>query len=233
MSQNKPITRSVSTSSVSSEGNNNKRPRDDGLAMEESDGDILSKIEQMFAASYAKIEAKIDSSNSKLEQRIGGVETMLTALKRECTENINSLSKTVTEVRCEIQSTAQRMDRFEKANDLIISGIPYSTNENLGQLFYILAKALAYNDLDRPIVDLKRLMRLPIAAGATPPIVCQFAFKNARDAFYGRYLKARNLTLRHLGFDSDLRVFLNENLTQHARDIRTYAVKMKKKRSAA
>lgn len=132
MNQNKiaktnvPITRSVSTSSVCSDGNINKRPRDERLTDEDSEGDLLEKIQQMFAASNQKIEAKIDASNSKLEGRITGVENLLFALKTECTNNINSLSMAVTEVRAEVKSTTERLDRFEKANDLIISGIPYT-----------------------------------------------------------------------------------------------------------
>lgn len=234
MSQNKstktnqPITRSVSTSSVYGDGNNNKRPRDDMQIDDDPNCDLLSKIQQMFSISNAKIEAKIDASNAKLEDKIVEVENMLFALKAECTSSISSISTAVTEVRDELISTVRRLDRLEKASDLIISGIPYATNENLMDSFFKFAAVLGYNEVDRPIVDLKRLQRFPIPVGTTPPIVCQFAMKNARDSFYGRYLRTRNLSLRHLGFDNDRRVFFNENLTQHDRDIRTTAIKLKK-----
>lgn len=117
---------------------------------------------------------------------------------------------------------------LEKSNDLLISGLPYVVNENLHQLFRNIAASLAYADSDLPLVDLKRLMRPPITAGSSPPIVCQFAFRNAREEFYKRYLKTRNMTLRTVGFDSDQRVYVNESLTLQARAIRTEAIKMKK-----
>lgn len=231
--KNKQITRSTSTSSVHSDsGNTFKRPRDDlgtSAGTEDDSCDMLTKIQQMFETSNSKIEAKIDSSISKLEERISGVEKQLSTFTSECTANINKLATAVTEVREWLASTSQRMDRFEKSNDLLISGIPYVNNENLQQLFRNLSTSLAYNVSDMPLVDLKRLKRMPIATGSSPPIACQFAFKNARDEYYARYLRTRNLTLRNVGFDSDQRVYLNENLTQQARTIRSEAIKLKKK----
>lgn len=230
--QNKPITRSVSTSSMNCDGNTSKRLRDDfphPSCVEHDCSDLLSKIQRMFEDSNAKIEGKIDSSISRVEHRISDVEKQLSTFQSECTGNINKLFSAVTEVRVGLSSTSQRLDRIEKRNDLLISGVPYVGNENLQQLFRNLATSLKFNASDTPLVDLKRLMRPPIAIGSTPLIVCQFAFKNARDEFYSRYLKTRSLSLRNVGFDSDARVYLNENLTPQARTIRSEAIKMKKK----
>lgn len=217
---------------MNSDGNTSKRPRDDvanPLGVNDDSSDMLTRIKQMFEDSNTKIEAKIDSSISKLEHRIFGVERQLSNFKTECTENINKLSSAVAEVRVGMISTSQRLDRYEKCNDLLISGVPYVSNENLQQLFRNLAISLSYNADELPLVDLKRLVRPPIATGTTPLIICQFAFRNARNEFYTRYLKMRNLTLRNVGFDNDGRVYLNENLTQQARIIRSEAIKMKKK----
>lgn len=223
------MTRSVSTSSVH-DGNSSKRPRDETAASADfsENSEMLNKIQQMFEASNAKIEAKIDASISRVEQRITCVEKQFSSFRLDCTDNINKLAAAVTEVRVGLTSTAQRLDRLEKSNDLLISGVPYVANESLQQLFRNLSTCLAYSDTDMPLVDLRRLSRLPITTGSSPPIVCQFAIRNARDEFFRRYLKTRNLSLRNVGFDSDQRVYMNENLTPHARNIRTEAIKMKK-----
>lgn len=232
MLQNKPITRSVSTSSVTNDGNSSKRSRDDfakPFGMDSDSCEMLVKIQEMFAESNSKIEEKIDNSVYKLENRITDVEKQLSCFRIECTDNINKLTTAVTEVRAGLLSTSQRIDRFEKCNDLIISGVPYVNNECLQQLFRKLAISLDYKDPALPLVDLKRLMRPPISTGSSPPIVCQFAIKNARDEFYRRYLRNRNFSLRILGFESDQRVYMNENLTQDARIVRAEAIKLKKK----
>lgn len=235
--QSRPITRSTSTSSVASiDGNANKRLRDETGSPLADDSvnniaDLWNRIQRMFADSNSKIEAMIESSHTKLENRIIAVESQLSALRTECTGSINQLALTVTEVQCEVQTNSLRVDHLERANDLIISGVPYTTNENLKQTFSILATRLEYQNCNLPMVDLKRLAKLPITSGATPPILCQFAFKNSRNEFYHRYLKTRNLTLRLLGFESDQRIYCNENLTQQARVIRTEAIKMKKRGS--
>lgn len=229
MHQNKPITRSVSTSSVI-DGNASKRPRDDTVtpAGAEENSDLLQKIKEMFEASNSKIEAKIDASVSMLEQRITSVEKQFSIFRSDCAANLNKLSTAITEVRNGVTAVSHRMDRLEKANDLLISGIPYAVNENLQNMFRNLASCLGYTDPDLPLVDLKRLMRLPITPGSSPPIACQFVFKNVRDEVYKRYLKSRNLTLRIVGFESDQRIYFNESLTPHARSIRTEAIKLKK-----
>lgn len=235
--QNRPVTRSGSTSSVSSiDGTAYKRPREEAASVVDGDSvssisDLWSKIQRMFLESNAKIEAKIESSHAKLENRINAVEHQLSALRTECTGNVEKLASTVTELRCEVRANSLRLDHLERANDLIISGVPYTSNEDLKQTFFTLAERLSFQRSDVPIVDLKRLAKMPIASGATPPIVCQFAFYNARNEFYQRYLKTRNLSLRHLGFESDQRIYLNENLTQQARAIRTEAIKLKKRGS--
>ncbi|EDS32913.1 papilin [Culex quinquefasciatus] len=56
----------------------------------------------------------------------------------------------------------------------------------------------------------------------------QFTFRAARDEFYRRYLSSRNLSLSHLGFSVNKRIYLNENLTELARSIKGSALKMKK-----
>lgn len=88
--------------------------------------------------------------------------------------------------------------------------------------------SLGYGEQDQPLISVKRLARIPIAPGSTPPIALKFAFKFARDEFYSRYLRSRKLTLEHLGFNVNKRVYLNENLTELARKVKTHAVKLKK-----
>ncbi|EDS28409.1 conserved hypothetical protein [Culex quinquefasciatus] len=146
--------------------------------------------------------------------------------RKECGEQMEAVHHRVNSVEFGLQQTAEDVARLERASELIISGIPYQQTENLPQFFQNIATVLGYDQ--PPIVDLQRLAKLPIAAGSAPPILCQFALRNVRNDFYRRYMTNRDLTLRHIGFDADKRIFMNENLTKLAREIRSQALRMKK-----
>ncbi|EDS41719.1 conserved hypothetical protein [Culex quinquefasciatus] len=92
-----------------------------------------------------------------------------------------------------------------------VAALPHAHDKNT-QTCVVGAK-LAYDPLDVPMVDLKRLAKPPIAARSAPPILCQFAIRNERNAFYSKYLSLRNLNLEHIGFNNKNRIFINENQT--------------------
>lgn len=111
---------------------------------------------------------------------------------------------------------------------MILSGVPYVANEDVGQIVQRIAIALGFSEQNTPLMFSKRLAKIPIANGATPPIVIQFAFKLARDDFYRRYFTVRNLSLIHIGFNVDKRIFLNENLTDQTRRIKGKAINLRR-----
>lgn len=240
--QHRMITRSTSVSSlVSVDGNTLKRSRGD-LEKDSDMGevadlaDLWSKIQNMFTSSatlmeqkFDKIESKIDSCKSDLEERIGGLELKLAELRNDCNSSVQHIAETVDVLRHDLDCTAEGIDRLGRSQDVLISGVPYLENENLLGLFRNVANSLGYKDNQLPMVSLRRMARIPITPGTMPPIVCQFALKNVRDEFYRSYLNLKTLSLRNIGFDSDNRVYINENLTEQARQIRSEALKLKKK----
>lgn len=235
------ITRSTSVSSlVGSDGNILKRSRGD-LEKDSNMGDVVDladlwqKIQGMFASSatlmeekFNTIESKIDTCKSDLEERIGGIELKLADLRDECNSSVKNIAVTVDALRHDLDFTTEGINRLGRSQDILISGVPYLQNENLLGLFRNMGNALGYKDNHLPMVSLRRMARDPITPGTMPPIVCQFALKNVRDEFYRSYLNLRSLSLRNFGFDSDNRVYINENLTEQARQIRSEALKLKK-----
>lgn len=194
----------------------------------ESLNDLWNKIRKMFAESKSDIDAKIDACKMELEQKIGGVEHQLSNLKTDSEIEIREVSGSVAAVRDDLEITRMNVNRIGASNDLIVSGIPYTSDENIMQIFLNISKALSYNPSDVPMVYLKRLSKVPIAVGSAPPIMCQFSLRGMRDEFYGRYLRQKSLNLQHLGFINQNRVYINENLAPEDREIRTQAIKLKK-----
>lgn len=171
---------------------------------------------------------KIESSKIELVERITDVENQLEIVREECSGRIDKLEDAVGEMRLDMQHHTEATHRMEKFNELIISGVPFQNNESLASIFLKISLSIGYSEDSSPFVELKRLARHPITSGATPSILCQFAHRLTRNEFYRRYLAEHNLCLRNIGFDSEDRVYVNENLTSNARAIRTEAIKQKK-----
>lgn len=205
-------------------GQKNKRFRtDEGMEIE-SLTDLWTNMKELHAETNNRLEEKLDA----FKLSIDGLETKFERLQKDIEEKVGSIKEAVVVVQADLSHTSEKVDRLEKLNELIFSGIPYLENENLLVLFQAVAACLGYGPQHLPLVDLKRLAKPPIVVGTSPPILCQFALRNTRDDFLKRYLTNRNLTLRHVGFDVDSRIFINENLTPLAREIRAAALKLRK-----
>lgn len=194
----------------------------------ESLDDLLLRMKRMFDNTNTRMEASVESCKRELHAEINTLRTDVHKIKTECSSEIRRLSDSVMKIGIDVRTNKQRILAGERRNDLLLSGVPYHATEDLRSFVARISSALGYDDGGVPLIYAKRLARIPIAVGATPPIALQFAFKLARDDFYNRYLSSRNLSLTHLGFDVNKRIFVNENLTEEARKIKALAVKMKK-----
>lgn len=219
------------SSSVSADGNATKRSRDDlDKADDHVDSldELLNRMRQMFDDTNTKIEVNIENCKRELQTEIGILREDMQQMNTDFSSEVRRLTDSVISIRNDVQINKERILVVERRNDLLLSGVPFQPSENLMDYFLKIANALGYAEGNAPQVYAKRLAKPPIAVGATPLIVLQFGFKLARDDFYNRYLSSRNLSLTHLGFDVNKRIFLNENLTEEARKIKSLAVKLKK-----
>lgn len=147
----------------------------------------------------------------------------------EIKEEINDIRTTLSQVRLASMDNTETIARSHLANDLLISGVPYTKNEDLYQYFRSWCEVLGYTMHMIPMVDIHRLTKQLPRDGTKPFILVQFAITNQRNVFFHKYLRSRNLTLKHIGFQSDSRVFVNENLIPSARKIKAKAIELKKK----
>ena len=77
------------------------------------------------------------------------------------------------------------------------------------------------------MVDIRRLTRQLPREGSKAFILVQFAITNQRNDFFHNYLRSRTLTLKQIGFQSNDRVYVNENLIPSARKIKAKAIELK------
>lgn len=167
----------------------------------ESLDDLFSRLQTMFD----ETNAKIDKCKIELQSEISTLREEVQQFKADCSIEVGRLADSIFELRSDVALNSERILCAEKANDLVLSGVPFTASENVDLIVRKTAMALGYGEHDLPLVSAKRLGRIPIAAGSTPLVALQFAFKLERNEFYSRYLRSRKLTLEHLGFNINKR----------------------------
>lgn len=171
--------------------------------------DLFDRMKLMIEDGNVKIEQKIDGFNSTLVNEISTLRTDVKALKADCVQQFRDLKESFTNTQRDVRINQETIKRQEKSHDLLLTGVPYSTTESTNGFLHQIALALGYSEATVPLAYTKRLARIPIVPGTTPPILMQFAFKASRDEFFHRYLSTRSLSLVSLGFNVDRRIFVN------------------------
>lgn len=209
--------------------------RDLSTRRNKQDEGTSSNSEDMSVSQLAQwISSKLDSTKEELVKKINEgmlsvkteIKTELDLMRSQLDKSISDLSKSVRTNSEAIQSTTAALTRSYYTNYLIVSGVPYTKDENLSIYFDTWCKQLGYTTA--PLVDIRRLSKQPMDVGKSYKILLQFAITNQRCDFYHKYLKERSLALDQIGFRSRDRIFINENLTTLARGIKAKALSARK-----
>ncbi|KAL9698981.1 hypothetical protein quinque_002422 [Culex quinquefasciatus] len=179
--------------------NDSKRNKpDDNLSPDHdvSNNELARMISNQGKTTQGQIDQLGKDLRDELKQGLG-----------EIKQELNDVRANLNRIKLDVHENTDAIARAKLANDLIISGVPFTTGEDLYGCY--------------------RSWQ-PLRDGNNCLILLQFAITNQRNDFFGRYLGSRSLTLRQAGFQSDGRVFVNENLTPAARRIKAKAIDLKK-----
>lgn len=190
--------------------------------------DKFSKLNTRIDTLENKLDGKLNTLKTDLDEKLSRVSDDIGAVKKSCEASIHQLQSFVNKVDEKVCFAEDAIDRKANSWELIVSGVPYMSNENLTKYFVDICLALGYDQTRIPSVDLRRLSKNALPDGSPCLLLIQFAFRNHRDDFFASYFRKRDLNLRLLGFNSDRRIFINENLTLNARKIKNAALTMKK-----
>lgn len=180
---------------------------------------LLQRVLQLCEKECSMVSSKFQDTVADIRKEISLVQNEISSLNRAYLSNMKKLADSVAVIQSDVLSDKTWRERLDKCRDLVVSGIPFSPNENLNDIAHKVALHLGYDSNNFPISFTTRLSKGTIADGATAPVLFQFSTKIARDDYFRRYLKSRDLSLQDLGFDSEKRVYINENLCTVARQI--------------
>lgn len=140
------------SSSPSNEISNNELARlitNQGKTMQ----DQMNKLGKDLRAEYSK-------GLDEIRADLGDVSSKFSGLQRDVCENTGAIA------------------RSNLSNDLIISGVPFTENEDLLHYFRCWCKTMGYSDNNIPLVDIRRLTRITPKVGNIYFILVQFAITN-------------------------------------------------------
>jgi len=231
-----------------------KRARDSGSETPKSCRSFTSltaMLDQRFAEQTKNLEGMLRTSNDEL---IRSMSKQFESLRQEfglLSERVNHLEATVrvieiadsdlntvkdelTAVKAELQNlkdAANKNENLSIASELRIHGVPADEQENLTNLFNKICTAA---NAPPPIIkSIKRLKNSNNSTVVDGPIHVKLSSPRAKKSLLRsiavlRRDKKTELALNHIGFESNTRIYINEQLTKHNYSILKAAVKMKK-----
>lgn len=147
---------------------------------------------------------ELKTDNENLRKEIDG--KLLSAVAEVKTDISNLSSK-----HDNLEAKVERLDRLSHSSDLLINGVPFLENEDLMDIYNRICTTIAFIAKDYTLLSIFRLKK---QNSRSPTIILKFISSQAKSDFYFRYLKFRKLSLIHLGFESDVRVYVTESLTE-------------------
>lgn len=124
-----------------------------------------------------------------------------------------------------LEGRVERLDRLSHSSDLLVNGIPIIDGENLMDYYNKICNAISFMARDYTLLSIFRLK----LKNRNPTIILKFISPQAKNEFYYRYLKFKKLSLCHLGFETDIRVYINESLTTANSECFKFALQLRKK----
>lgn len=185
---------------------------------------------------------KINAVSEKIDQKFEDINAELIHLKRK---NVDDLQQNVSEMMPLIQERLQldnlkcktssnisaletamdKMERQNHANNLVLDGIPFSSQENVYHLVYDIADKLNVHINEH---DINAVFRMKSKRKNASIIVC-FQSKYVRDRIYGSYMN-KIVKLADIGFRGMTgRIYLNEHLTQKYAELFRFTRELKQK----
>jgi len=214
------------------------------ITEEDSDGSLSSKPEASAASLpptdpvLKNLILELKGMVTNIDRNIDVLSNSVDSIKRQISEE---LTQRITTNENNIEVHAERLDTIEaavrdlrneaeattKVNDLLIKGVPMLSNDNPINIFCQIATAIGYPPEAIPHAEIFRLGKRSVAASTDPPILVKFVSLRERNTFYRNYFRHRALNLSEIGFASNVRIYITENLTGHNLEIYKAALKLR------
>lgn len=163
---------------------------------------LVENLKSEFKTEIVNINKKIDSSSSAFAEQI-----------KVMNNKSNDLDSRV----AYMEKDSQRLSLL---NELKLTGIPVTDNENLTETFVKLANVIEYDTSNASniphttrLITYNKITRVPSMSST---VILKFAAIHMKESFFGQYLRLlpkKKITSKDLGFATENRIIIGENLS--------------------
>lgn len=190
----------------------------------------VTGFERRIIDQFNAHKESLDNKVTLVEKRFDELETKLSADVKTVSDKVNC---TTPDMLANSMSAAAelRIDQLERQvrmNELVISGVPMVENENLVELMDVICKTIKFSGGGTSIESCFRLpSRTSSRKRTSPSIMVKFWGADAKTDFYKQYFVSKRLCTSMIGFATESRIYVNENLTKRNFEIFRMARDMK------
>lgn len=201
---------------------------------------LKKEINEQNTLMKSEITAIINSMKNEFKAEIATINDKLEASTVSNSKKVDEISDKVDTLNNRINHVEKDFERLSHMNELKLVGIPFSESENLANIFINIANLISYDTSNA--INIPSLSRLIIKNKLTndlqpsATIIMKFAAVYMKETFYNLYLRLlprKKITSKDLGFSSDTRIIVSENLTQQNHDIFIAASNLKREKKLA
>lgn len=161
--------------------------------------EVIKSVGMDLKTDMEKLRQEIDAKLSSIDEKFTGV---IGPIKSD----IVNLSKR----QDVLEAKVEELDRLSHSSDLMVNGIPFLEGEKLLDIYNHICTAIGYFAKDYTLIS---IFRLKNQKSRNPTIILKFISSQAKREFYICYLKYQKLSLIDVGFETNLRIYINESLT--------------------
>jgi hypothetical protein len=198
---------------------------------------VETRASKTTEAILARLEKTMDRMNKKMDDNYRELRSDISELRGDLLtkvqQNETNIASNTSEIEV-LKTTVANLENLhemkDRANDLIVKGIPVMSNEKPPQIYHKIALAIGYVANLVPSAEVFRMGKKKPGANYEPPILLRFCNKFERGSFYQKYFSHGQLKLSDVGFNVDQRIYMSENLSKLNQPIFAEAMRLKKEK---
>ena len=181
------------------------------------DEDFLRDLKQMVEDVKA-----IKSTVSKTDEKLDTINSQIAELKFE-NEGLKSTVKDLISENRVLHSKVNELEQYSRKDNIIINGLPYSNDENIGEMVMLVSNALKVPLFD---YDISAVHRLPSRDDKIPAVIVRLNSRSKKSQLVENSKKMR-LHGKSLNLNPAVPIYVSEHLTPNSMHILKNALQLK------
>lgn len=175
-------------------------------------------LSNQIAGSQTSLETKFTDFASKMCTEVNSLKSTVAELQTQISNDVSGIKSQLSEHSSRIDNSEDDFQRLQLLCDLRVSGFPVRENENLFEIFDMVAAEIGYDVNVQPYpASIERIPIINRVTGLLMPsitIMLHFQIPKHKQFFYSYYLNKMPLDPKKFGLTEFNRISVGEHLTK-------------------